>query len=110
MKKTITYGVLLIGLVAVPLTSFTTGCAVTKGQESAGEYIDDKTLTAKVKTALTKDPIAKAHDINVTTFQNEVQLSGYVDSQEQKTRAGEVAQSVSGVKTVHTDLVVKTGR
>jgi hyperosmotically inducible protein len=109
MKKTITYGVLFVGLVVAPLT-LTTGCAVTKGQESAGEYVDDKTLTAKVKTALAKDPIAKAHEINVTTFQREVQLSGYVDTQEQKTRAGDVAQGVSGVKTVHNDLVVKTGR
>ena len=109
MKKTITYGIILIGLVAVPLT-FTTGCAVTRGQESAGEYIDDKTLTAKVKTALAKDPIVKAMDVNVTTFQREVQLSGYVDTQEQKNRAGELAQSIEGVATVHNDLVVKTGR
>jgi osmotically-inducible protein OsmY len=109
MKKTITYGIILVGLVTVPLT-FTTGCAVTRGQESAGQYVDDKTLTAKVKTALAKDPIVKAMDVNVTTFQREVQLSGYVDNQEQKTRAGEIAQSISGVSTVHNDLVVKTGR
>ena len=109
MKKTITYGIILVGLVALPLT-FTTGCAVTRGQESAGEYVDDKTLTAKVKTELAKDPIVKAMDVNVTTFQREVQLSGYVDTQEQKARAGELAQKVEGVRTVHNDLVVKTGR
>jgi hyperosmotically inducible periplasmic protein len=109
MKKTITYGLLLAGLVALPV-AFTTGCAVTRGQESAGQYVDDKTITAKVKTALAKDPIVKAMDVNVTTFQREVQLSGYVDTQEQKSRAGELAQTIEGVKTVHNDLVVKTGR
>jgi osmotically-inducible protein OsmY len=109
MKKTITCGVLLMGLVVVPLT-LTTGCAVTRHQQTAGQYMDDKAITARVKTALAKDPTVKAMDVNVTTFQKEVQLSGYVDTQEQKTRAGEVAQSVAGVQTVHNDLVVKTGR
>jgi hyperosmotically inducible periplasmic protein len=96
-------------LSALPFT-FMTGCAVTSGRETAGEYTDDKTITAKVKTALTKDPIVKAHQVNVTTFKGEVQLSGFVDSQEQKDRATEIVRNIEGVTELHNDLVVPTGR
>src|SRR5688572_8160077 len=103
-------GLLLIAaLSAVPL-SMMTGCAVTSGRESVGQYTDDKTVTAKVKTALARDPIVKAHQVNVTTFQGTVQLSGFVDSQEQKDRATEIVREIEGVKELHNDLVVPTGR
>ena len=109
MKIKVACLALVVGLNALPLV-FTTGCAVTSGRESAGQYTDDKTITAKVKTALTRDPIAKAHQINVTTFKGIVQLSGFVDTQEQKDRAGQLARDTKGVSEVHNDLVVPTGR
>ncbi len=109
MKKSITYALVCLGLVTAPLL-FTTGCAVTRGQETVGQYGHDKTITAKVKSALAADPVVKAHDVNVTTYRNDVQLSGFVDSQEQKVRAGQIAQGISGVEAVHNDLIVKTGR
>ena len=87
-----------------------TGCAVTSGRESAGEYVDDRTLSTKVKTALTRDPMVKANQVNVTAFRGAVQLSGFVDSQEQKARATEIIQNMEGVKELHNDLVVATGR
>jgi len=87
-----------------------TGCAVTSGRESAGEYVDDKTLGTKIKTALTRDPTVKAHQVNVTAFRGAVQLSGFVDSQEQKDRATEIIKNMDGVKELHNDLVVATGR
>jgi hypothetical protein len=87
-----------------------TGCAVTSGRESAGEYVDDKTLGTKIKTALTRDPTVKAHQVNVTAFRGAVQLSGFVDSQEQKDRATEIIKNMEGVKELHNDLVVATGR
>jgi hyperosmotically inducible periplasmic protein len=96
-------------LSALPITMMT-GCAVTSGRESVGQYTDDKTITAKVKTALAKDSVVKAHQVNVTTFQGAVQLSGFVDSQAQKDRATEVVRNIEGVKELHNDLVVATGR
>src|SRR5437773_1775145 len=106
MNRKITLVMLLASLAAVPLT-FTTGCAVTQGRESAGRYADDKAITAKVKTALYRDPIVKGTQVNVTTFQGTVQLSGFVENQAQKDRASEVAQQVSGVQAVHNDLIVQ---
>lgn len=87
-----------------------TGCAVTSGRESIGQYTDDKALTAKVKTALARDSVVKAHQVNVTTFRGSVQLSGFVDAQEQKDRATEIVRSIEGVNELHNDLVVATGR
>lgn len=83
-------------------------CSATRTQESAGEVIDDSVLTAKVKTALIDDPVAKAGDVNVESYRGVVQLGGFVDSAEQKTRATEVARSVSGVKEVRNDLRVSS--
>jgi hyperosmotically inducible periplasmic protein len=101
--------ILAASLAALPI-SMMTGCAVTSGRESAGEYVDDKTLGTKIKTALTRDPTVKAHQVNVTAFRGAVQLSGFVDSQEQKDRATEIIKNMEGVKELHNDLVVATGR
>jgi hyperosmotically inducible protein len=75
--------------------------------ESAGEYIDDSVLTAKVKTALIESPDTKAHQINVETDHGVVQLSGFVDNAAAKTAATNVAKSVTGVKSVKNELSVK---
>ena len=109
MKINIAGMILAASLAALPV-SMMTGCAVTSGRETAGEYADDKTTTAKIKTALARDPLVKAHQVNVTTFRGEVQLAGFVDSQEQKDRASEIIRNMEGVTTLHNDLVVATGR
>ena len=101
--------ILVASLAALPL-SMMTGCAVTSGRESAGEYVDDKTMATKIKTSLMRDPTVKAHQVNVTAFRGSVQLSGFVDSQEQKDRATEIVKNMEGVKELHNDLVVATGR
>jgi hyperosmotically inducible protein len=81
-------------------------CSATRTQQSAGEVIDDSVLTAKVKAALIDDPVAKAGDINVESYRGVVQLGGFVDNAEQKSRATVVARGVTGVKEVRNDLRV----
>ncbi len=83
------------------------GCASTQKRESTGEFIDDSTITAKVKTAIFNDPALKVFQINVETFKGIVQLSGFVDSARSVGRAGEVAAGVSGVQSVKNNLIVK---
>ncbi len=83
------------------------GCAATRTQESSGEYVDDSTITAKVKAAIFDDKTLKVFDISVETFKGVVQLSGFVNSAEIRSRAGVVASRVSGVKSVKNDLNVK---
>ena len=77
------------------------------GRETAGEYVDDATITTKVKAAMFDDPALKVMQISVETMQNVVQLSGFVDSEQTKVRAGERARSVAGVREVKNDLVVR---
>ena len=83
------------------------GCASTRTRESGGQYMDSSVITAKVKAAIMEDPALKVFDINVETFKDGVQLSGFVNSAEIKSRAGVVAGRVSGVKSVKNDLIVK---
>jgi hyperosmotically inducible protein len=92
------------GLVIVALALG--ACSATRTQQSAGEVVDDSVLTAKVKTALVEDPVTKAGDINVETYRGVVQLAGFVDSNEAKARASEVAKGVTGVESVRNDLKV----
>jgi osmotically-inducible protein OsmY len=83
------------------------GCAGSQTQESTGEYIDDSTITAKVKSAILGDPELKVMQINVETFKGVVQLSGFVNSPQVVSRAVEVASRVGGVKSVKNNLLIK---
>lgn len=82
-------------------------CAGSPAQESTSEYADDTVITAKVKTALLNDPTLSGWRLDVQTFKGTVQLKGLVRSGQDKLRADEIARSVSGVKSVRNDLIVR---
>jgi osmotically-inducible protein OsmY len=94
-------------LVCIVLVTAFLGCASTPKKEGTGEYIDDSAITTKVKAAIFNDPALKVFQINVETFKGEVQLSGFVDSAQSVSKAGEVARGVKGVKSVKNNLIVK---
>jgi osmotically-inducible protein OsmY len=77
-----------------------TGCAGDRYHESTGEGIDDTAITARVKHALGSDATFKYDDVHVTTFKGEVQLSGFVVSNDAKSHAEDLAKNTSGVKAV----------
>lgn len=83
------------------------GCTSTPTQESTGEYVDNSVITARVKTAIFKEPSLKSAEINVETFKGVVQLSGFVSSQSDINRAVEIARGVDGVKSVENDMQLK---
>lgn len=83
------------------------GCATTQKRESTGEYVDDSVITTKVKAAIFKEATLKTMQINVKTYKAVVQLSGFVDSTQSVTKAGEIARSIEGVIKVENDLVLK---
>src|SRR6266478_1437533 len=109
MKKQIAYIVLMTSLAVAPL-AMTTGCAVTRGKETAGQYAKDKEIAARVKTAVYADPTTKGTEIKVQSLQGVVQLSGFVDSQAAKDRAAQIASSTPGVVQVYNNLLLPTGR
>lgn len=82
------------------------GCASSPTSESAGQYVDNSVVTASVKEKFLADPGIKSLKIEVETFKGVVQLSGFVDSADQKARAEQIAGGVDGVKSVKNDLVV----
>lgn len=94
-------------LLVAALLVFFVGCASTQQQESTGEYIDDSSLTTKVKAAVFNEPTLKSAEINVETFKGIVQLSGFVSSQTAINKAVDVASQVKGVKSVKNDMRVK---
>lgn len=84
------------------------GCAVTSGQSSVGQYVDDSTITARVKTKMATDPTVSAMRIDVKTVNGTVQLAGFATSQAEKEAAGKMAADVPDVKSVRNDIIVRT--
>jgi osmotically-inducible protein OsmY len=80
------------------------GCASTSTQESTGQYLDDSLITSKVKTAIFDEPSLKVLQINVETYKNVVQLSGFVGTTAEMEKAVQVARGVKGVSSVTNDM------
>ena len=83
------------------------GCAGNATERSTGQYVDDKTISTKVKTALINDEQVKARNIDVETYKGVVALSGFVDSSSEADRAVTLARKVDGVQSVKNDLHVR---
>lgn len=89
------------------ITLISSGCAVMRGQESTGAYIDDKTITAAVKTKLLEDKNTGGLSINVDTLNGTVSLAGFAKSQAEKDAAGAIARNTKGVRELHNNLIVR---
>jgi hyperosmotically inducible periplasmic protein len=74
---------------------------------SAGEYVDDKSLVARVSSALGDNPDYKFEEVNVSAFRGIVQLSGFVNTSDQKAKAGDIAKQVEGVQNVLNNITAK---
>lgn len=83
------------------------GCAASSTQESTGQYIDDATITTKVKAAIFNEPTLKSAEINVETFKGSVQLSGFVSSRADIDTAVKLTRKIEGVKEVHNSMKMK---
>jgi osmotically-inducible protein OsmY len=93
----------IVGLLAGSMAA----CSSMGAQETTGQYVDDSVISNTVRAQLLGDKDLNLTQIDVETFQGVVQLSGFVDTSSAKTRAGQVAGSVSGVKQVRNNLIVK---
>jgi len=94
-------------LAALVMIAAFTACASTPQQSSTGEYVDDSVITSKIKTQLADDEFLKSFQISVETRKGIVELSGFVDSQNAKDKAGRIASGVGGVRSVRNALIVK---
>ena len=82
------------------------GCTSMTGQ-TAGQYVDDTTITASVKAKLVGDKTANLTRIEVDTTNQVVTLNGIVESADQKAKAEQLARQVGGVKSVKNNLQVQ---
>ncbi|MFO8090507.1 MAG: BON domain-containing protein [Desulfatiglandaceae bacterium] len=81
-----------------------TGDALASKAEEAGEYLSDAAITARVKAEILSDPLVNVTQIEVSTTNGIVKLSGTVDSQQSIDRAIAIARSFEGVKSVDSTL------
>lgn len=84
-----------------------TGCAVGRGQETAGAFVDDTAITTVVKAKFAADPTVAAIAIGVETLNGTVQLSGFAKSNAEKMQAENIARGVKNVRAVRNDIVVR---
>jgi len=92
---------------AVLMVVQVTGCAVARDQQTVGSYIDDTTITTRVKARFAEDPAVSAMSLNVETLKGTVQLSGFAKSEAERNAAGRLAANTPGVKSVKNDIVVR---
>ena len=83
------------------------GCAVTRGQESVGAYVDDATITTKVKAGFIDDNKVDAASIKVETLNGAVLLSGFAKNGTERGTAESIARGVTGVESVHNQIAVR---
>jgi len=74
---------------------------------TVGNTVDDSVVTSRVKTALLGDESTKSRDIAIVTRKGEVQLSGFVDNQQQIDRAIEITRGIEGVSGVNNEMSIK---
>ena len=103
-----TVRIVSLALSAAVVALVWTGCASTATRESTGQYVDNSTITAKVKAAFASDPVVSALAVHVKSYKGTVQLSGFVNTQAEKDQAEQIARGVSGVEAVTNSLIVKT--
>jgi hypothetical protein len=102
---------ILFSLAVVTAVGFV-GCASDHAdrdshKRTTGRYIDDKMLTMKVKGALGDSDVYKFPHVDVSTFNGTVQLTGFVDTPEQKQKAEEIVRNVRGVESVQNQISLK---
>lgn len=83
------------------------GCAVTRGQSTVGEYVDDASITTQVKAKFVEAKTVDAASIKVETLNGEVMLSGFAKNATEKADAERIARDVRGVKRVKNEIAVR---
>lgn len=83
------------------------GCAVTRGQSTVGEYIDDASITTTIRAKYVDSKTVDATSIKVETLNGEVIISGFARNAEEKARAEQLALDVKGVRRVKNAIDIR---
>ena len=102
----IAHKTLIAAAIAVTLLT-SAGCAVSRGQQTAGAYVDDSVITASVKTGMLEDDRVAGTSITVETLNGTVMLSGFAKSEAERAAAESIAKNVDGVKVVKNGIAIR---
>lgn len=89
------------------ITLVSAGCAVVRGQETVGAYVDDASITTAIKAKFVEDKTVDAGAIKVETLNGTVALSGFAKSSTEKAQAEYIARNTKGVREVRNSLTVR---
>ncbi|MFP5466317.1 MAG: BON domain-containing protein [Gammaproteobacteria bacterium] len=107
MKSPTVSRLMLAAALATGALFATTGCAVVRDQQSVGAYIDDATITTRVKTRLAEDRTVSAMAIKVESLNGVVQLAGFAKTPDERMLAEQLARGTPGVQDVRNDIIVQ---
>ena len=102
IRTTLAVAIAAAALIVMP------GCAVTRGQETTGAYVNDTAITAAVKTKFVENKEVDASSISVETMNGTVMLSGFAKNATEKSTAEALARQVDGVKAVKNQITVRS--
>ena len=100
-------GLALAAFIGIGSPVLLSACASTSTTQSPGAYVDDATITTKIKSDFVLDKTVDATDIKVETYKGTVQLSGFAKSQAEINKAVQIARNVSGVQSVKNDILLR---
>src|SRR4030095_13539343 len=106
-RFTMTMRTTLAAALATAALVAASGCAVTRGQETTGAYVDDTAITTAVKSRFVDNKDVDASSIGVETLNGTVMLSGFAKNTLEKTTAESLARKVNGVKSVKNEIAVR---
>jgi len=108
MQQTLKKAAIASGVAAAVAVMALTGCKTSDTSDrSAGRQMDDKNINENVEEALEDSQQYKFPEVRVMTYGGVVQLSGFVDTEEQKRKAAEIASRIEGVHEVINGLALK---
>ncbi|MFO1244996.1 MAG: BON domain-containing protein [Ramlibacter sp.] len=105
--KTTQYARALALATLAGITLVSAGCAVVRGQETVGAYVDDASITTAIKAKFVEDKTVDAGAIKVETLNGTVALSGFAKSSTEKAQAEYIARNTKGVREVRNSLTVR---
>jgi hyperosmotically inducible protein len=101
MMKLMTHALCAVALLTL------IGCQSTTGK-TAGQTLDDASITAAVHSKLTSDRLSNFSRIDVDTERGVVTLNGVVRTADQKMRVSQLTREVTGVRTVNNNLQIQS--
>jgi osmotically-inducible protein OsmY len=108
-RASVSPGSLTIGLLtALVLATPVGACDVFQGRQGVAEYADDSAVSYSIRAKFVEDPVVHLEDVDVTTLNGHVRLTGRVNSERERQRAAQIARSVKGVRSINNEIVVRS--